>query len=97
MGQQRDVEITKTDQATLLARLADDLRGCGLALMGLAHQEGDRIDPQFRTLAGLSGSLEEVATVLDAVAVRLCAACRIGEVTGKYIFPATRHRPPRKG
>ena len=80
MGHTNNVEMSQTDQATFLHKLADDLRHVGLALRGLAHQEGSRGDPQFRTVTSLGGSLDRTADVLDAVARQLCVKCRMAEV-----------------
>ena len=77
MGHTKDVEVNQTDQATLLHKLADDLRHAGLALRGYAHQEGSVGDPQFRTVTSLGGSLDRIADVLDAVAQQLCVKCSV--------------------
>ena len=65
--------VSQTDVATLLGRLADELRGGSLAISGAARQEGHTLGSlQFRTLAGIGGSLDRVADLLDSVAGRLC-------------------------
>jgi len=79
--------VAQTDVATLLGRLADELRGGSLTISGAARQEGHSIGSlQFRTLTGIGGSLERIADVLDAMARRLCQSCRIKEVTETLIF-----------
>ena len=80
MGHTKDVELNQTDQATLLHKLADDLRHAGLALRGLAHLEGSPGDPQCLTMTSLGGSLDRIADVLDAVGRGLCVKCRLAEV-----------------
>lgn len=76
----QELELHKTDLASLLATLADRLRGTGLALTGLAHENADSGDPDYRVMAELNASLERTARVLEEAGRSLCPRCRLIEV-----------------
>ena len=75
------IKTEQTDLATLLAYLASRLRNDGLSLTGLAWRESHPGTAEHEDLHGLAGSLERTAKILRAIAERLCADCRMLDVS----------------
>jgi hypothetical protein len=74
------------DVATLLGSLASQLRRDGLALTGLAHEQGDLEDDGSRTLVELAGGQERAAMLVDGIRQRLCRECKLIEVDERWVF-----------
>ncbi|MBI2192012.1 MAG: hypothetical protein HYU36_08515 [Planctomycetes bacterium] len=91
------IETEQTDLATLLGELASRLRNDALALTGLAWRESRPGTAEHEDLHGLAGSLERTAKVLQAVMDRLCAECRLLDVSEHVTFgKSPKVRPERK-
>lgn len=65
------------DVATLLGGLACRLRNDGLALTGIACPDSTPGAVEHGDLHELSGSLDRVANLVEAVKERLCRKCRL--------------------
>jgi len=94
-------EVIRTDLATFLIQLSLRLKVGAMALEGLARREGVPGDPGYDEITGVGESLERVADRLAGVSRRLCASCRMAEVTERtemapVAYPVRTYRLPRK-
>lgn len=95
------VVLNVGDLSGWLARAASRLRNEGLSLVGRASLESRPGDREFEDAAEHSGSLERIASVLDALRDELCVDCQaidISEYATLGIPPGARNaRPKKKG
>ena len=87
MKKNAPLEIEQMDLATLLGCLASDLRNTGLAVGELGPDHGHTKD-----MDRLAGSLDRVATLLEAVGDHLCPACGLQMISEQIRFEKPRRR-----
>lgn len=82
-----ETELEYGDLVTVLARTADRLRGYGLALNGLAYQDHEPGQNEFRVLIELAAGLEQEAVVIAMVGKMLCRSCKMAQI--RYLAVST--------
>ena len=91
MAKTGPVEMDRTDMTTLLGCLASDLRNAGLAVRGMSYRGPDPQDQEMADMDRLAGSLDRVASVLDAARGHLYKTCQLLEVSERVrVNPAPR-------
>ena len=83
-----DVEIGSHDTATLLSRLASQLRRDGLALTGMAYESSRPGQVEFRTLTEMAAGMERTALTLEVVSASLCRTCKMKPVSERLVSSA---------
>jgi len=100
MGLGGTIETEQTDVASLLAGTASRLRNDGLALVGIACRNSAPGAVEHRDLHELAGSLDRIATLVEAVKERLCQKCRLLDVAEHVTFgavPKVGQKPKTRG
>ena len=75
-----ETELECGDMATTLTRIADRLRGHGLSLTGMAYQDHEPGQAEFRVLMEMAAGFEREAAILGMVGKMLCRRCKMAEV-----------------
>ena len=75
-----ETELERGDFASTLARIADRLRGHGLAITGMAYQDHEPGTTEFRVLTEMAAGFEREAVILGLMGKMLCRDCKMAEM-----------------